>query len=298
MTTLTIFAIPKPFVGHTDIIQQNALRSWRALPDTEIILFGNERGTAIAAEEFGAKHITAIRKSKQGTPCLKDVFDIAQKEATGDYLCYVNADIMLYDQIVKVANSVSLPLFLATGQRLDIDVETPTNASSGAFIKRLAVEGKTQDFPGMDFFLFPKGMYQDFLPFIVGRRGWDNWLIYHTRSRGIPIIDCSDYFKVVHQNHDYTHIPESCGNRWEKCPESDYNLSLVGNRIIYLWELDDATHFYRNWIMYEKSLSFRGITQGLILKTPEKYHWIIEPFYRFGHIVKWGVLKATLPLRK
>jgi hypothetical protein len=298
VTLLTIFAIPKPFFGHTDIIQTNALRSWRALPDTEIILFGNERGTATAAEEFGAKHITAIRKSKQGTPCLKDVFDIAQKEASGEFLCYVNSDIILYDQIGKVASSVFLSQFLATGQRLDIDVETPTDAGSVDFIKRLAHEGKTQDFPGMDFFLFPKGMYQDFLPFIVGRRGWDNWLIYHTRSRGIPIIDCSDYFKVVHQNHDYKHIADSCGERWEKCPESDYNLSLVGNRIIYLWELDDATHFYRNWVMHEKPLSFRQITQGLILKTPEKYHRYIEPIYRAGHIIKWGFLKATRPVRK
>lgn len=276
----------------------NALRSWRALPDTEVILFGDERGTAIAAEEIGAKHITAIRKSKLGTPCLKDVFDIAQKEAEGEYLCYVNADIMLYSSMVKVISSVSLPLFLATGQRLDIDVETLTDASSEAFTQRLKAEGKSQDFPGMDYFIFPKGMLPDFLPFLVGRRGWDNWLIYHVRSRGIPIIDTTDVITAIHQNHDYKHIPENKGERWEHCPESDYNLSLVGNRIIYLWELDDATHFYRNWLMYEKPQSIRHITQGLILKIPKKYHWIIEPVYRFGHIVKWVFLKATRPIRK
>jgi hypothetical protein len=300
VTALTIFSIPKAFDGHTDIIQQNALQSWAALPDTEILLFGNDNGVDRAAWKYNARHITnGIRTSKYGTPCLKDVFEVAQKEAKGDHLCYVNADIILYKQIVGVISSVPLPLFLATGQRLDIDVETPTDAHSMAFINRLVMEGKTQDFPGMDFFLFKKGMYPDFLPFIVGRRGWDNWLMYHTRSRGIPVVDCSDYFMVVHQNHDYKHIPQSCGNRWEKCPESDYNLSLIKNRIIYLWELDDATHDFKgNWGLREKPKTIRSYTQGLILKTPEKYHWIIEPVYRAGHIAKWVFLKATRPIRK
>jgi hypothetical protein len=205
----------------------------------------------------------------------------------------VNADIILYEQIEGVIKSLPKPFFLATGQRLDIDVETPTDAREIGFLKRLAMEGKTQDFPGMDFFLFPKGMLPNFLPFVVGRRGWDNWLMYHVRSRGIPVVDVSDYFMVVHQNHDYTHIKENAGNRWENCPESDYNLKLVENKIIYLWELDDATHdFLGKKFLREKPASLRSFTQGLILKTPKKYHGLIEPFYRSGHILKWVYLKG------
>jgi hypothetical protein len=42
---LTIFSTPKPFHGHSGIIQRNALKSWTLLhPDVEVILFGIEDG--------------------------------------------------------------------------------------------------------------------------------------------------------------------------------------------------------------------------------------------------------------
>jgi hypothetical protein len=44
---LTFFTTAKPFVGHSGIIQRNALRSWKLLdPDVEVILFGDEEGAA------------------------------------------------------------------------------------------------------------------------------------------------------------------------------------------------------------------------------------------------------------
>ena len=47
---LTIFSIPKPFIGHVGVIQMNALRSWTFLdPKCEIVIFGDEPGIAEAA---------------------------------------------------------------------------------------------------------------------------------------------------------------------------------------------------------------------------------------------------------
>lgn len=43
---LTIFSTCKPFLGHSAVIQRNALKSWTLLhPDIEIILFGDDEGT-------------------------------------------------------------------------------------------------------------------------------------------------------------------------------------------------------------------------------------------------------------
>ena len=54
---LTIFSTPKPFVGHIDIIQRNAIKSWTLLhPDVEVILFGDEEGAAEVCQEFGIRH--------------------------------------------------------------------------------------------------------------------------------------------------------------------------------------------------------------------------------------------------
>jgi len=42
---LTIFTTPKPFEGHIDTIQRNALSSWKALSGSpEVLIIGNELG--------------------------------------------------------------------------------------------------------------------------------------------------------------------------------------------------------------------------------------------------------------
>ena len=50
---VTILTVPKPFKGHIDTIQRNAIKSWLKLyPKCEIILFGDDESIAKAAEEF------------------------------------------------------------------------------------------------------------------------------------------------------------------------------------------------------------------------------------------------------
>jgi len=44
---LTFFTTAKPFLGHAKIIQRNALKSWTLVhPDVEVIVFGDEHGSA------------------------------------------------------------------------------------------------------------------------------------------------------------------------------------------------------------------------------------------------------------
>ena len=58
---LTIFAIPKAFKGQFDAIQHNAIRSWVQLdPKPEVVLFGDDEGTAEIANELGLRHIPEI----------------------------------------------------------------------------------------------------------------------------------------------------------------------------------------------------------------------------------------------
>jgi hypothetical protein len=52
---LTIFTIPKPFRGHIEVIQRNAIESWlRLRPQCEIILCGDDPGVAEAASEYSS----------------------------------------------------------------------------------------------------------------------------------------------------------------------------------------------------------------------------------------------------
>ncbi len=66
---LTLFAIPKAFRGHINTIQRNAIKSWTLLnPKPEIILLGDDEGTAEVAQEFGLIHIPEVDRNEYGTP--------------------------------------------------------------------------------------------------------------------------------------------------------------------------------------------------------------------------------------
>ncbi len=60
---------------------------------------------------------------------------------------------------------------------------------------------------GSDFFLFPRSCYTDIPNFTIGRAGWDNWMIYKARKEKWAVIDCTPSVMIVHQNHDYSHLP-------------------------------------------------------------------------------------------
>ena len=80
---LTIFGIPKPFEGHFGVIQRNAIQSWTRLsPRCQVLLFGDESGTAEVAAEVGAQHIPKVERNEFGTPLLNSVFGQAEKAAT------------------------------------------------------------------------------------------------------------------------------------------------------------------------------------------------------------------------
>jgi hypothetical protein len=299
---LTIFTIPKPFVGHIGVIQRNAIKSWlHLIPKCEIILFGDEPGIREIALEFNIIHVPEIRKTQYGTPYLDDVFNQAQQIAHHDVVCYCNSDIIFFNEILEAIKKITFKEYLMVGERWDVDITTPIDTTretwSNEFYRYAHEHHTLLDFMGMDYFIFPKGMLLNILPFAVGRRGWDNWLIYHIRSRLIPIIDASPVVHVVHQNHSYSHIPDKKGTRWDG-PESSANLKLIQNRQIYLWELADS-----DWILTPKGpkkrpFSMRTIGQMLVLSTPPKYQIVLEPFFRIGHIMKFGYLKLIGYLRR
>jgi len=292
---LTIFTIPKPFTGHIGVIQRNAIRSWlHLIPKCEIILFGDDPGIREVAQEFGIIHVPEIRKTRYGTPYLDDVFFQAQQLAHHDIVCYCNADIIFFNDILDAVKKIPQKEYLMVGERWDVEVTDPLDTSRENWseeFRTYAQEHHTLlDFMGMDYFIFPKGMLLNIPPFAVGRRGWDNWLIYHIRSKKIPVIDATPVVHVVHQNHTYSHIPDKKGTRWDG-PESSANLKLIQNRQIYLWELADS-----DWILTpegpkKKQFSLRTIGQILILSTPQRFQRVLEPFFRIGHIMKFGYLK-------
>lgn len=209
---LTLFSTPKKFEGHIAVIQRNAIASWtRMNPTPEVILFGSDAGTAETAAEFGLRHIAGVKCNEWGTPLVSDLFAQAQQLATGAAVCYVNADIILFDDFAQAISRVSAwsDKFLMVGRRTDLDVTQPIRFDENDWAQqirnRARREGKLQIARSIDYFAFSRGLYPPMPPLAIGRFWWDNWLLWKARSLQAKVVDASNAVLIVHQNHDYSH---------------------------------------------------------------------------------------------
>src|SRR3990172_7144511 len=246
MSVLTIFTIPKPFRGHIGVIQRNAIQSWLLLrPACQVIVLADEHGTAEVAAEFNILHIPHIRHNEYGTPLVSSLFEEAEKVSAYPFLCYVNADIILMSDFLPAVRRAfeEKPRSLLVGRRWDLDVRSSIDFSNSweEVVKdRLANQGTLHACWGMDYFVFCKGLFAEIPPFAVGRPLWDNWLVYHARSRNIPVVDLTEMATVVHQNHDYSHHPQQREGIWGG-EEAERNLQLAGG-ITHSYTLLDAQY--------------------------------------------------------
>jgi hypothetical protein len=246
MSLITLFSAPKPFTDpHIAMIQRNAIYSWTLLPDVEVILLGEETGLAETAKELGVKHLRNVARNESGTPLISSMFQLARENSNSDLLCIINADMLLMSDFVEAARRSRLQrdMFVLLSQRWDYDITSPIEFAEG-WESRLRESVRKQNQlhrpAGSDFFLFPKSCYQDIPDFIIGRAGWDNWMIYKARQQKWSVIDCTPSVMIVHQNHDYSHLPG--GKSHYEHPDTNENIRLAGGQANIRYTILDSTH--------------------------------------------------------
>jgi len=256
MPLITFFSAPKPFTNpHIAMIQRNAIRSWTLLPDVEVILLGEEDGLAEAAKELGVMYIPHVTRNESGTPLISSMFQLARENSSSDLLCIINADMILMPDFVEAVlesssllldrrqQAVGLQKFVLLSQRWDYDIAAPLDFAAGWDL-RLGESVRKQNQlhrpAGSDFFLFPKSCYIDIPNFIIGRAGWDNWMIYKARRENWTVIDCTPSVMIVHQNHDYSHLPG--GKSHYDHPDTNENIRLAGGQANIRYTILDSTH--------------------------------------------------------
>jgi hypothetical protein len=268
---LTLFTAPKPFRGHIGIIQRNAILSWLKLrPSCEVILFGDEEGTAELAAKFGVRHVPDFNRNEYGTPLLDRVFETAQELASNELMVYINADIILLNDIFKAVSLIQLNKFLMIGQRWDLDIKELLDFDNPDWEARLRdmirEYGILHPPSGVDYYLFPKGLFGKIPPFAIGRTAYDNWFIYKIRSLGIPVIDATRLVTNIHQNHERTYASVGLqGPQGEKDltkgVEHERNIELAGGSS-HLFSLQDA-----NWILTPQGLKRARSIRHLYFQT-------------------------------
>ncbi|MBI4762217.1 MAG: hypothetical protein ACOYYF_11690 [Chloroflexota bacterium] len=281
MTLLTLFSAPKPFSDpHVALIQRNAIRSWTLLPEAEVLLLGEETGLAEAAKELGVRHIPHVARSANGTPLISSMFQLARENSNSPLLCIINADIILMSDFVEAAQRVmSLKdQFVMVSQRWDYDLASPLDFAEG-WESRLREDVRKQNQlhrpAGSDFFLFPLAAFQEVPNFAIGRAGWDNWMIYKARREGWAVIDCTPSVMIVHQNHDYSHLPG--GKPHYDHPETNENIRLAGGQANIRYTILDATHQLLNGTLARPKLTSARLLRKLELCLRTLFFFLPEP---------------------
>ena len=193
-------------------------------------MIGDDAGVAEAAGAANARHVAAVEKTEHGTPLLSSAFATARDASTRPLLAYVNADIILLPDFVAAVRRIRFPSYLCLGRRWDVTVEgeiEPGGDYEGRVRRLVASSGELALPDAIDYFVLGRtGPLTELPPFVVGRPGWDNWMIYRARSLGLPVVDATRAVTAVHQTHYYAHVPERSGYRWYG-PEASANFALI-----------------------------------------------------------------------
>jgi len=211
---ITLFTAAKPFRDpFIATIQRNAIQSWLQLgPEVEVLLVGDEPGMAEVAREFDIRHLPNVEYNRWGTPLVRSLFEQVRQASDNPIMSIVNADILLMSDFLEGILQVAAQAkeFLIVGRRWGLDIDEPMVFSSGWQERlRADIQSRGQKHPNfsIDYFVFAYHQYQDMPEFVIGRPQWDNWMIYHACQQGWPVIDATPSVLVVHQNHDYRHLP-------------------------------------------------------------------------------------------
>ena len=286
---LTIFSSLKPVsIPFADNVQRNAIESWLALDlPLEILLLGNDEGTAEIAAEYGLRHNPNVHYQRGAPPLVGHLFARAQELATFNTLMFVNSDVMLISDfvpalhaIVEHGESTGKP-FLAVGRRINLELKERLNFNDPSWEVFLRTEikqrGQLDEPEALDYFIFKKGPWPGRVPkFTIGAQRYDNWMVAKARGMCMDVIDVTQGITAV--QHEYEDRTQNAYKfRRLYGPEAVRQISLVPEKFsVSLY--DTNMEYTRNGIK-RKSFKWDHIMRFLNYYGPIRYPQYSKAFY-------------------
>lgn len=172
---LTIFSIPKPFTDESEVHQANSVNSWRRT-GARVLLFGDRR-IEDAASRLGAGYGGDLPTSSRGTPLLNEAFVAAKRLSDTPLLCYSNADIIFFPDLMDVCRLLPTSDFLMTGRRTNLDVgERATDGDLSVLLERATEDSQIESVWAMDYFVWPTWIGACPLSRLGAQPGTAGWL--------------------------------------------------------------------------------------------------------------------------
>ena len=209
---ITFLSSPKAFSGPADIIQRNAILSWKKThPRAEVIIYGDSVGTANVCHELEVQHVPDIQCSPSGVPYFNGIVEHARLHARYDIQVYLNSDILMSPMVISLPGQIGFSSFLIVGQRLDLSEGICVDMAEAGWQNELAQLAQTNGVElhgpsGTDYFIFTRGLWKGLSPLVIGRAGYDGALLAYCLRKNVPIIDATYSLPALHQFHGYGHV--------------------------------------------------------------------------------------------
>jgi hypothetical protein len=186
---------------------------------------GDDNGSLQICEEHGIQYVPDIEKNEYNTPVFSDMVKKADSLAIYPYILHLSSDIIIFQDVVKALQSIknTFQSFCAVCRKWDTDLDELLRFDDPSWIETAKANGDPSMITSGDFYLYTKGFWDDLPPFVVGRSYCDSYLFHQASERKL-MINLSPAVTIMHQKHDYKHVPE--GN-----PEFNVNQRLCQNKI-------------------------------------------------------------------
>jgi hypothetical protein len=99
-------------------------------------------------------------------------------------------------------------------------------------------------------------------------------MIYKARHERWPVVDGTPSVMIVHQNHDYSHLPG--GETHHTSPETDENIRLAGGEAAVRYTIVDATHRLAGGTLARPAMSYLRFMRGLELLLRRIFYFLPE----------------------
>ncbi len=202
---ITLFSMPSPAPGECSDRQKRAIHSWMQLSNVEIRLLATPHDFPALNNTFNSEITVLKNTSPCGRPYVSDVFAHAKDLTATPLIAFINSDIILdksFDTTARLLISQPRP-FLATARRKEV-VEHQLLPN---FCKQKLISATTKPMwqygakAAMDLFVWHRDSAIESPPLVVGRRGWDNWLLWYATYQQWHTIDCTQVANIFHQTH-------------------------------------------------------------------------------------------------
>ncbi|CAG2197399.1 unnamed protein product [Mytilus edulis] len=188
------------------LCHNNTVKNWKSLsPFVTPVLFSDEEFVRGEAESKGWR-VLPVKQSSIGLPILKYMYMEIQKSFSSSFVAYSNSDILFTDSIVKTLMMVSQSNLsktnelLLTGRRINVVNVTAIEASSFKGILKASERGELYAGDALDYFITTSWYpWKDAPDLVVGRPGFDNWIVANARLMNFSVIDTTETIIAVHQ---------------------------------------------------------------------------------------------------